>query len=408
MSDAGSTAPGLEDAPPIGRLFPWLAPLAGHTDLAFRVLCREQGAAVACTEMISAKGLVYGEERKSKKAPCQTGQPAPGGQTRSGASATRGLLRTSAADQPLVVQLFGEDPGFLGRAVELLRGWGFGWFDLNLGCSVPKVVKTGAGAALTRSIPATLAAARAMLEAAGPLGPYAAGHTGQAGEMLKKNSLTADHARGFPAGAKRPRSRVGFKIRLGWSREEENYLELASELEQCGAGWLTLHPRYARQGFGGRADSRAAARLAGRLGIPLLLSGDLSDGASALERLDESGAAGLMFARGALHNPAIFRDYLELAGQLSPGRSCAAREPAFLRSLIMRHAELSRQYAGETDAAGLRGNRPATALLKMRGAVPRYLKDLPGSRALRLNLSTCRNWEHFYELIEGYFSTATL
>ncbi|MDR1125069.1 MAG: tRNA-dihydrouridine synthase family protein, partial [Deltaproteobacteria bacterium] len=389
MSGAGSAAPRLEDAPPIGRLFPWLAPLAGHTDLAFRALCREQGAAVACTEMVSAKGLVYGEERKSKKSPCH---PAPGGQTRSGVSATRGLLRTSAADQPLVVQLFGEDPGFLGRAVELLRDWGFGWFDLNLGCSVPKVVKTGAGAALARSIPAALAAARAMLEAAGPLGPYAIGHTGQADETLEDNSLTTDPGCGFPAAAQRPRSRVGFKIRLGWSREEENYLELASELEQCGAGWLTLHPRYARQGFGGRADGQATARRAGRLGIPLLLSGDLFDGASALERLDESGAAGLMFARGALHNPAIFRDYLELAGQRSRGRPRAAGEPAFLRSLIMRHAELSRQYAGETDAAGLSGERPATALLKMRGAVPRYLKDLPGSRALRLNLSTCRNW----------------
>ncbi len=399
-------------APPIGRLFPWLAPLAGHTDLVFRTLCREQGAAVACTEMVSAKGLVYGQ--KNKKNPDPTGQPELPGQTLSGASATRQLLRTSPTDLPLVVQLFGEDPDFLGRAVELLRGWGFGWFDLNLGCSVPKVIKTGAGSALARSIPASLAVAKAMLRAAGPV------------EMTNKEiSPAVDNSNNPPQGASGcplyPASRVGFKLRLGWNREEENYLELASELEQCGAGWLTLHPRYARQGFSGQADYRAVARLAGRLSIPLMLSGDLFAAASALEALRASGASGPMFARGALHNPSIFRDYLELAGSGFSSGPRAASSPDFLRALILRHAELARQYtaedptelASETGTAALApstgkrkksGDRPPGSLLKMRGAVPRYIKDLPGSRALRVNLSTCRDWGHFYQLVEDYFS----
>lgn len=388
MSDnpsAGRPIAPASPVPPIGRLFPWLAPLAGHTDLVFRTLCREQGAAVACTEMVSAKGLVYGEGKKS-------------GQTNSGISATRELLRTSATDLPLVVQLFGEDPDFLGRAVELLRGWGFGWFDLNLGCSVPKVVKTGAGAALARSIPASLAAARAMLQAAGPVD-------------IKENPSGDDNNNGLCDSPLLPGNRVGFKIRLGWSREEENYLELASELEQCGAGWITLHPRYARQGFAGQADSRAAAALAGRLRIPLMLSGDLFEAAGALERLAESGADGLMFARGALQNPAIFRDYLAQAGSGIPGR--AASGPAFLRALILRHARLAREHEQQTALEGLPASarkrkknedRPETSLLKMRGAVPRYIKDLPGSRALRVNLSSCRNWEHFHELVEEFFS----
>ena len=210
---------------PIGPRRPWLAPLAGHSDAAFRVLCRENGAAVACTEMISAKGLVYGE----------------GGH---GNSASRELLRAalppeaaSAEDSPLVVQLFGDDPAFLGEAVSLLRGWGYAWFDLNLGCSVPKVLKGGAGAALAREQGRALKAAGAMAAAA-------------------------------------PGS-VGFKLRLGWRRGEENYLELGAALEEAGAAWLTLHPRYAAQRFSGRADWEALAALKRRVSIPVIASGDL-------------------------------------------------------------------------------------------------------------------------------------
>ena len=102
---------------PIGREHPWLAPLAGYSDLPFRLLCREYGAAVCVTEMVSAKGLVY---------------ESPG---------TNELLMSLSEDQPLVVQLFGAEASFLGRAVTLLREAGYGWFDLNMGCSVSKVLR---------------------------------------------------------------------------------------------------------------------------------------------------------------------------------------------------------------------------------------------------------------------------
>lgn len=105
---------------------PWLAPLAGWSDLAFRLLCREQGAAVCCTEMISAKGLVYGGRN------------------------TEDLLTTGPEDAPLVAQVFGAEPYFMGEAVRRLRDRGFAWFDVNMGCSVHKVGKTGSGAALDR------------------------------------------------------------------------------------------------------------------------------------------------------------------------------------------------------------------------------------------------------------------
>ena len=112
---------------PINPESPWLAPLAGWSDLPFRLLCRERGAAVCCTEMVSAKGLVYGGRN------------------------TEELLATRQDDAPLVVQVFGSEASFMEQAVRMLRERGFGWFDVNMGCSVPKVNKTGSGSALLRT-----------------------------------------------------------------------------------------------------------------------------------------------------------------------------------------------------------------------------------------------------------------
>jgi tRNA-dihydrouridine synthase B len=351
--------------PRIGLACPWLAPLAGHSDLAFRLLCREQGAAVACTEMVSARGLIYGEDNGK------------------GRNATKELLRTTEADSPLVVQLFGDEPEFLGRAVALLRSWGFGWFDLNLGCAVPKVTKSGAGAALAKDLRRAAVAAKAMLEAAGGLAPLS-------GPADNSAAAVPEYT---------PASRVGFKLRLGWSREEENYLELGRELAQCGAAWLVLHPRYARQGFSGCADYTALEKLVRAVKIPVMASGDLFDAKTALRVAGQSGVSGLMFARGAMHNPVIFKDYLlELEKTLENNADKAedknrrADAIFLLRKVILRHAELIQTV----DAA------PERHLLKMRGAVLRYVRELPGSKAFRQAVSLCGSWAEFYKLLEDF------
>ena len=152
---------------PIRPDAPWLAPLAGWSDLPFRVLCREQGAAVCCTEMVSAKGLVYGG-RNTEDLLATT--PLEGEKLEDGSSVT---------DHPLVVQIFGAEAEFMEQAVQILKHRGFEWFDVNMGCSVPKVTKTGAGAAMLRDIPNALRVAEAVIKAAGP-------------------------------------GRMGFKLRLGW------------------------------------------------------------------------------------------------------------------------------------------------------------------------------------------------
>lgn len=311
---------------PIAPDKPWLAPLAGYSDLPFRLLCREYGAAVCVTEMVSAKGLVY---------------QSPG---------TNELLMTLPEDQPLVVQLFGAEAPFLARAVELLREAGFGWFDLNMGCSVPKVLRQGAGAAMLGDTDNILAVARAMLAAAG-------------------------------------QGRVGFKLRLGLDDARPVLPDLALRLEDAGAGWLTLHPRTARQGFGGTAQWEELARLAPRLSIPLIASGDLFSAADGVACLRQTGVTGLMYARGAMHNPAIFTEHADILAGKAPAEVDAPR----LKAMILHHMELAR-----THCPG------KAALWKMRSVVPRYVRVLPGVRALRQELCRCTDWEGLERLLDAF------
>ncbi len=306
---------------------PWLAPLAGWSDLPFRLLCRELGAAVCCSEMISAKGLVYGS---------------PG---------TADLLLTSAEDKDVVIQLFGAEAAFMAEAAQRLKEQGFVWFDCNMGCSVPKVTRTGAGAAMLRDIDNTLAVAEALI-----------GVVGQ--------------------------GRVGFKLRLGWdAATADTWKVLASELEQRGAGWLTLHPRTARQGFTGEARWDVLKALREWVQIPVIASGDLFTAQDGFRCLEETGVDTLMYARGALRNPAIFSDHCALLNQQPLLQPTAE----ILKARILRHAELALQYTA---------SKPA--LLKMRTIVPRYVHFLPGARALRQAVIACSCWDDFYRVIQEH------
>ncbi len=344
-----SPAPsGTRPALPIGPDKPWLAPLAGYTDLPFRILCREQGAAVACTEMVSAKGLVLGQGRRSGATEALLATTPPPGETPA-PSATG-----ADNDAPLVVQLFGAEASFMAEAVKRLVDRGYAWFDVNMGCSVPKVVKSGAGAAMLRDPENALAVAKAMLAVTGP-------------------------------------GRVGFKLRLGWQAGEETCLPLAQALQDAGAGWLTLHPRSARQSFTGRADWAAIAKLKQTVSLPVLASGDLFTPEDAVACLNQSGADGVMFARGAMSDPAIFRRFLNLLA----GGENTPPSPEALYALITRHAALTRRYAPDRlNRQGLEAG-----LLKMRGVIPRYCKHISGARALRAKLVAVRDWDGLDALV---------
>lgn len=312
-----ATPSGPPPLPPIGPDKPWLAPLAGYSDLPFRMLCRRYGAACCVTEMVSAKGLLYGGHGTDR------------------------LLTTAGADGPLVVQLFGAEPDIFRRVMPGLLARGFTHFDLNCGCSVRKVTKSGSGSALMAKPGVLEDIVRAMVDAAGP-------------------------------------GRVGVKLRLGQDAESHNYLELGARLAGLGAGWLALHPRTARQLFAGQARWEHIAELVRAVPVPVIASGDLFTAEDAARCLAETGCAGVMFARGALMDPMIFQRLRDLLA----GRQPKPRSALALAEAAVAHIDLARELDG-----GVRAFRC------LRSFLPRYAKGFSGIRGLRQRLTACQDWD---------------
>lgn len=333
---------------PIRPDSPWLAPLAGWSDLPFRLLCRKYGAKAACTEMVSAKGLVYGGKN------------------------TQDLLQTMAADVPLAVQIFGAEREFMQKGVRILKACGFEHYDVNVGCSVHKVVKTGAGAAMLKDLSNLFAVAKAVID-----------------EVHKDSG-----------------HKIGFKIRLGYHLQENVYEETALRLQDLGADWITLHPRYAKQAFGGVPDYAALARLKQILDIPVIASGDLFTARDGIRVLMETGADAVMYARGAMSNPRIFSEHTALLNHVKEHGLKSTEIPAYeelfpkspqqikedLHECILQHIAYAKEYC------------PARAVLQMRTIVPRYVKHLENAKLVRQALIQCRSFEDLDTVINGFFA----
>jgi nifR3 family TIM-barrel protein len=226
-----------------------LAPLAGITNLPFRLICRKAGASLAYTEMISVNGLV----REGVK--------------------TLALLKSSPLDRPLGIQLFGDRPDDLAEAARMVEGHG-DLLDINMGCPVRKVVGTGAGSALLQE-PLKIAAIVRAVRAATTL------------------PLT-------------------IKIRSGWHCGDNVFQEVGRIAESEGCDAVTLHPRSRSLMFSGQADWIQLKELKEALSIPVLGSGDLFTPEDCLRMLRETDCDGIMIARGALGTPWIFRQVREL------------------------------------------------------------------------------------------------
>jgi len=234
-----------------------LAPMAGITDLAARLLARENGAPLCFTEMISAQGLI----RRGKN--------------------TMALLKSGTEDRPLGIQLFGDDPRALAESAGIV-GETCDLIDINMGCPVKKVVSGGAGSALLREPAKAAAIIRAV---------------------RKATSLP-----------------LTIKIRTGWTSGEPSFLEIGRIAEAEGCDAVTLHPRTRAQMFTDHADWDRIAELKAGIGIPVIGSGDLFSAGDVVEMLGRTGCDGAMIARGALGNPWIFRETTELlsGGMPSP------------------------------------------------------------------------------------------
>ncbi len=224
-----------------------LAPMAGVTDLAFRTICRSLGAAYTVTEMVSAKALCY-QDKKSLP-----------------------LLTLGPDEHPAAVQLFGSDPEAMERAAAIvLEHTPADVLDINMGCPVPKVVKSGDGSALMRDIPRAVSVAKAVIRGAA----------------------------GVP---------VAVKMRTGWDKGSINCVELALALQDAGVAAVTVHGRTRTQMYAGKADWNAIRAVVQAVDIPVFANGDVFSGEDAAHILRYTGAAGVMVGRGCFGNPWIFQ-----------------------------------------------------------------------------------------------------
>ncbi len=256
--------------------------MAGVTDLPFRVLTRNFGSSLCFTEMVSANGLV----RRTHK--------------------SYEYLKSSPDDRPLGVQIFGSDPDILCEAAGIVTEMGANLVDINAGCPVKKVLKTGAGAALMRDS-----------------AKFA---------VIVKNVRKATH---LP---------LTVKIRSGWGHDELNAIEIAGIAEDCGADALILHPRTVKQGFSGAADWDLIGMVKERAGIPIIGSGDVRRPEDALAMMEETGCDGVMVGRGALGNPWIFK---EITTFMSNGAAPGPPSLVEREGVICRHLKANISLYGE-------------------------------------------------------------
>lgn len=309
-----------------GNLF--LAPMAGVTDKATRQICLEEGADFTFSEMVSSAGLVY-ESHK-----------------------THEILEKADKEEKIAIQLFGSDPYLIAASVKKVLEFGADLIDLNCGCPVSKVTKTGAGSALMRD-------------------------PKKIGDIVSALKNETD----LP---------VSVKLRSGWTAEEETFLEAADAAAEAGASLITLHPRSRAQGYSGKADWSLIRRLKKHVSVAVCGSGDLFSALDARKMLEETGCDAVMFARGIIGRPFLFRQTKQLLEQ-----GITAEEPGAEQKIALawKHIQLDQKYK--------KGRR---AFLEVRKHLCGYTKGLPGSASLRTELMHCQSAEEYQKVLNDYLS----
>ena len=262
-----------------------LAPMAGVTDLPFRLLCKEQGAGLLCMEMISAKALQY----KNKN--------------------TKVLLAIHPQEYPVSLQLFGSDPKIISEQAKRIEDLPFQILDINMGCPVPKVVKNGEGSAL-----------------------------------MKNPKLVFEIVSQLVKAIEKP---VTVKIRKGFDDDHINAVEIAKIAEEAGASAVAVHGRTREQYYSGRADWDIIRQVKEAVKIPVIGNGDIFEPQDAKRMLEETGCDGLMIGRGARGNPWIFKriqHYLETGEVLPPPGPVEVGEMILRHTRI--HVAFKGEYIG--------------------------------------------------------------
>ena len=225
----------------------FLAPMAGITDLPFRLICKEQGAGLVYTEMVSSKALMYGDEK------------------------TKSLLKTVPNERPLAVQIFGSDLDAIAYASKYVSEFA-DIVDINMGCPAPKIVKNGDGSKLLLDL-----------------------------EKVRQIVETAVNNSKVP---------VTVKIRKGWDEDHIVALEAAKIIEKAGASAITVHGRTRTQFYSGEADWKIIKKVKEEVSIPVIGNGDINSGFDAKQKMEYSGVDAIMIGRATLGNPWIFNEVL--------------------------------------------------------------------------------------------------
>lgn len=303
--------------------------MAGITDLSCRLLMRPYGLGLAFTEMVSSNGLVLGGD------------------------ATRDLLASEAEDRPLGIQLFGENPATLAEACKQVEPYG-DLIDLNIGCPVKKVVRSGAGSALMQT-PQRVAQILSAMRRATDL------------------PLTV-------------------KIRAGWDQPNINFLEIAHIAEQEGVDAITLHPRTRSQGFSGTADWSLIADLKRVATVPVIGSGDIFEPEDAQRMFKETGCDAVMIGRGCYGNPWLAQNIQAL----QKGQNVTAPSLDERHEVALRHITIFLRYNSERKT-----------VLDMRKHLCWYVKGLSGAAQFRARINHAVSIEEMQTLLRDFFKHAS-
>lgn len=301
--------------------------MAGITDFPFRRICKEMGAGLVYSEMLSVEALIRDHKR------------------------TKGMLMTDPAERPVVFQIFGGKPASMADAARIVSESPVDFIDINMGCPVPKVLKSGAGSALLRDLPL----AREIMFA-----------------VVKASAVP-----------------VTVKIRLGWDAKSFVAVDLAKAAEDAGIAAVTVHGRTKVQGFSGHADWSMIKAVKDAVGMPVIGNGDIRSAQDVQRMMDQTGCDGVMIGRAVQGNPWIFREarrYLE-TGILPPHPSPQERKAVMLRHL--------------KDMVNLIGGN--IGVREMRKHLCWYTKGLPGGAEFRERVNRLDGVEDVMREIDTFF-----
>lgn len=304
-----------------------LAPMAGITNLAFRLMVKRLGAGLVFSEMVSVEGLIRGHKK------------------------TFEYLKTHSKEKPLGVQIFGSKPESMSRATQMAIDAGADLIDINMGCPVKKVTKTGAGASLLSD-------------------PDAVARIVTAVRIASSVPVTA-------------------KIRAGWSPNEPSAIEISKIIEDCGADAISVHARFATTRYSAPADWSVIRQVKEKRSIPIIGNGDIFKAVHALKMKTQTGCDGVMIGRGAVGNPWLFKQINDIEQGNAP------EEPSIddRRDFIMEHFKALSNIMGEYKASRA-----------MRGLLIMYSKGLPGSGRFREKISKIRDFNTLVSILDDYFS----